>query len=220
MSNPDTISVTCRDEEEISADSADLLVRIDGSSLVSGDETFKKAAEVKALVEQLKNIGIVEDNIKLRSIDIKTSSFSLIKSSSVTYQIKIRSVPLDLLPEVLGAIGSHKNCAMNQLDWNYGTAEEVRTVLRSKVLKRALATAKQDASCLGVSLLGIYELREEYRDNRQTTVPRESFSLGVTSRAKKASKVDLDFALGNSANIGVILHAIFRVSPMESPQNQ
>ena len=155
-----------------------------------------------------------ENNIKLRSIDIDASAFSLIRSSSVKYKIKIGSVPLNLLPEVLGAIGSQKNCSMHRLDWNYGTAEEVRTELRAKALKRALEIARQDANCLGVELLGIHELREEFRDNRQAGVSSEHLSMGAISRKRKAAKVDLDFALGNSSKLSVILHAVFRVSPM------
>ena len=217
MNKPDTISIVCRDEEEINADSADLLVDIEGSSLVSGDQTFEKAAEVRELVGHLKEVGIDESNIKLRSIDIEGSAFSLLKSSSVKYKIKIGKVTLGLLPQVLGAIGSMKNCAMHRLDWNYSTAEEVRTTLRAKALKRSLAIAKQDASCLGVELLGIHELTEEFRDNRASSVSSEYASFGGRARKSKASSVDLDFALGNSSKLTVVMHAVFRVSPMNAP---
>ena len=220
MSSPDTITIISRDEEEISADSADLLIQIEGSSLFSGDEAFKKAAEVRVLVEQLKEVGVDENSIKLRSVDINSSAFSLLKSSSVKYWIKIRNVSLAQLPKVLGAIGDQKNCSMNRLDWIYSTSEQVRTSLRSKVLRRALSTAKEDASCLGVSLLGIHSLTEEFRDNRQQNVSSEHFGMtdNLSLKAKRSRSVDLDFALGNSTKLTVILRTVFRVSAMSESQ--
>lgn len=220
MTKPDTISIVCRDEEEISADSADLLVQVEGSSVFSGNEAFKKAAEVKQLVGQLKEIGVEENKIMLRSIDMSSSAFSLVKASSARYWIKIGDVGLEILPKVLGSIGDQKNCTMSRLDWNYGAVNQARTMLRAKVLEQTLTLAKQDAECLGVELLGIHNLNEEFRDGFGASVSRE-FPVGAKmKRAKTPSKtVDLDFALGNSTKLTVTLNAEFRVSPMSTAED-
>jgi hypothetical protein len=52
---PDLISINARYEEIVAADHADLVVTVEGSSLVTGRAALKKAKEVSALVEELAN---------------------------------------------------------------------------------------------------------------------------------------------------------------------
>ena len=217
MNDPGTISVVTREEEEINADSADVLVRIEGSSLFSGSEAFRKAEEVRALVTQLKEVGIEEDQFKLRSVEVDSSSFSLLKGSSAKYWIKVRKVSLELLPKVLGAIGDQKNCVMNRIDWNYSESENQRTALRSRALSRALTIAREDAKCLGVSLIGIRSVTEEGAGAAKRSQPSEYVeTASFRTRAKKSKAVDLNFTLGNSATLRVAMRVIFQVSEFSS----
>ena len=62
---PDTITIEIIEEDEIFADRADLFVTIKGKSLFTGEEAFKKAIEVRALVESLTAFGITEEDILL-----------------------------------------------------------------------------------------------------------------------------------------------------------
>jgi len=214
LDEPGIITVVTREKEEINADSADLQVCVEGSSLFMGSEAFRKASEVKHLVTQLKEAGLDENQIKLRSVEINSTAVSLIKGSSAKYWLKAKSVSLELLPKVLGTIGDQKNCAMNRLEWNYSMAERVRTELRSKALGRALQIARQDASCLGVKLLGVHSVSEEEGASASRAQPLEYVDAVATK--KKARAIDLNFALGNSAELKLVLRTKFKVSGFES----
>ena len=85
----DTITVRVINEVELDADSADLTVIIEGSSVFSGSEAFKKAKELRNLIEALKEVGIEEDRVKLRSVEINSQSFAIIKTSSAKYVASI-----------------------------------------------------------------------------------------------------------------------------------
>ncbi len=60
---PDTIAVRILSETELDADSADLTVVIEGSTVFSGAEAFKKAKELRELIEALRATGIEEGRI-------------------------------------------------------------------------------------------------------------------------------------------------------------
>ena len=65
---------------EIDADSADLTVVVEGSSVFSGAEAFKKAKELRVLIDALKEAGIDENRVKLRSVEVNSQSFAIIKT--------------------------------------------------------------------------------------------------------------------------------------------
>ena len=52
QSPPDVVVITARHEESVAAERAELLVTVQGSSLVTGRAALKKAKEVSALVEK------------------------------------------------------------------------------------------------------------------------------------------------------------------------
>lgn len=207
---PDTITVRSQAEAELDADSADLNISVEGSAAFSGAEAFTKAKEVQALVSALRTVGIEERQIKLRSVNLDSQSFSLIKSSSASYRLKIAHVSMDALAKVLGAIATQKSCTLNHLNWNYSTAEAVKQRLRSEALTKAIELAQQDAEILGVQILGIYSLDELGRSD----IVREYVSTEGLSSMKRSRQaaVDLGFTLGNSTTIAVELEAEFRVS--------
>ncbi|NLX95328.1 MAG: hypothetical protein GXY83_04055 [Rhodopirellula sp.] len=65
---PDTISVRVVNEAEIDADTADLTVVVEGSSVFSGSEAFKKAKELRALIDALKEAGIAWKALSLSAM--------------------------------------------------------------------------------------------------------------------------------------------------------
>ncbi len=79
---PDTIAVRIVNETELDADTADLTVIVEGSAVFSGAKAFKKAKELRALVEALTQAGIDETQVKLRSVEISSASFAIIKAST------------------------------------------------------------------------------------------------------------------------------------------
>jgi uncharacterized protein YggE len=211
----DTITVRVINETELDADSADLTVIVEGSSVFSGSEAFKKAKELRNLIEALKEVGIEEDRVKLRSVEINSQSFAIIKTSSAKYVASIKTVTVELLPAVLSAVASHKGTKLSQLKWNYGRLKEIRSELRREALAEALRQARLDAEVLGTEVLGIHELTEETRgkDYNPEYIAgnlADADFLGVRHRSGQ----DIGFHLGNSTTVNLDLRARFRVGPI------
>jgi len=209
---PDTITVRIVAETELDADSADLTVVVEGSTVFSGGEAFKKAKEVREVVESLRQVGLHEDRIKLRSVEVNSQSFAIIKTSSAKYTLTVKTVCLEKLPAVLSAVAAHKGAHLSRLNWNYGGLKETRSRLRREALRDALAQAQQDAEVLGVEVLGIHELHEEVRgrDYNPEYIAADSMSSpGVRTRH---TGVELGFQLGNATTVSLDLRAEFRVS--------
>ena len=80
-----TISVTATRRQEVAADKAELQVTIKGSSLVTGSAALKKAKEVNELVTALLAVGVKEDELSLRGIQVQSSSGVLARTSSASY---------------------------------------------------------------------------------------------------------------------------------------
>lgn len=208
MSKPDTITVVTKAKKEVDADAADIEVSVVGGSLFSGEEALQKAVEVKHLISQLKEAGIEENRIKLRSVEVDSASFAILRTSSAKYTIKVSRVSIERLPSVLAVIGSQKNCKLNWLEWIYDSAEDVTNKLRTEALEKVIAMARKDAETLGVRILGIYNLND---NNRNDAVSREYVS-SETMHSSGSSSIDLGFALGNATHVRVDLKAEFRVS--------
>ncbi len=143
---PDTIHITASHREEIHATHADLFVTVRGASVISGNEAMKKAREVSALVDELKNAGLSAENIHLQGVHVETSSGALLRSSSAIYRLRVRCDKLEQLPELLDIIASQKNAALENIGWKYPDE-----IARARALESAIAAAKAKAdkdSCL------------------------------------------------------------------------
>jgi len=211
---PDTITVRIIAETELDADSADLTVVIEGSKVFSGSEALKKAKEVRELVESLREVGLDEARIKLRSVEVNSQSFAIIKTSSAKYTLTIKTVSLEMLPSVLSAVAAHKGANLSRLNWNYGGLKDVRSRLR----RDALNQARQDAEVLGVEVLGIHDLHEEARGRDYNPEYISADSLSAPGVRARHSGVELGFQLGNATTVSLDLRAEFRVSDFSSRQ--
>ena len=63
---------------------------------------------MRTLIGALKEAGIDENRVKLRSVEVNSQSFAIIKTSSAKYVVSIKTVAVELLPQVLGTVASHK----------------------------------------------------------------------------------------------------------------
>jgi len=52
-------------------------------------------------------------------------SFALIKTSSAKYVVSVKTVAIEMLPAVLGAVASHKGAHLSRLKWNYSRLKEI-----------------------------------------------------------------------------------------------
>src|SRR5512141_1513475 len=112
---PDTIKVSAFHKEEIFASYANLYVTVKGSSIISGNEAMKKAREVSQLVEALTRFGLSPDSIQLQGVRIDTASGALLRSSSASYGLKIKTETLDQFPGLLNIIAEQKNAAVERV---------------------------------------------------------------------------------------------------------
>jgi uncharacterized protein YggE len=158
-SKPDTIRISVDSREEVQAAHADLFVNVKGSSLVSGNEALKKAKEVSQLVEALISFGLSPEAIQLRGVHAEASSGVILKSSSATYELKIRCDDLDQFADLLAIVTSQKNTTMEYIEWKYDE-ETVYEQALERAMAKAKIKAQKIASQLGVFLLGIYEFKE------------------------------------------------------------
>lgn len=213
--DPDEISVTVTEEQEIEADYADLYVTIKGSSYIMGDAALSKAREVGQLVAALTQAGIQEADIRLQGVLAEASSGMLGRSSSASYHLKIHCPRLELLPDLLGAITSQKNTTLRITEWGYSSEKELLEALMDKTLRAVMRRAQRTAETLGVRLLGIYNLREERNSTYKIGEVHEAVG-GMQPMRSRSFQDELGLVPTHSKKLQVTLYANFRVSSFEA----
>ena len=208
---PDTIKVSAFHREEIFASHANLFVTVKGSSVVSGNEAMKKAKEVRQLVEALTRFGLMNETIQLLGVHIEASSGALLKSSSATYQLRIRVEKLDQLAELMDIVGSQKNTTLERIEWKYPEEIAREHGLESAIAK-GKAKAEKIAMALGVKLLGIYDFMENAFDEERPPMPFQAMEMGMKSRAMASAEPSLGMDIQHSKTIQVNIDIWYRVS--------
>ena len=208
-SKPDTIKVTTSVREEIQATHADLMIAIKGSSLVSGDEAFKKAREVSQLVEALTRFGVKQDAIFLQSIQTESAKGPILRTSSATYRLRIRCEKLDTLADLLDIITSQKNTTLEQILWRYAE-DAAREAALEKAITSANQKARKIAAALGVRLLGVHTLTESASDQETFPYPQAKSFRAVQSAPAEQPALDMD--IRHTKTIDVRVDIEFRVS--------
>lgn len=188
-----TISVTAIRREEVSADKADLHVTIKGSSVVTGNAALKKAKEVNELVTALLAIGVKEDELSLRGIQVHNSSGVLTRTSSASYSLRIRCSHLELLGEILGSIGAQKNVTLDYLSWRYPDFTPMQKAWLDDCIKEAKERATHIAGALGVKLLALQSFSEVWKDPEDVAARTDP---GPAGRMRVLAEVTKEFSLG------------------------
>lgn len=209
----DTLTVRAAAQEEVHADRADLLVTIRGASLVTGSAALSKAREVRQLVSDLAAVGVPERDITLRSVTAETSSSVIGRSSSATYQLRVRCARLDDLAEVLGVITNQKNTQLSGMTWGYPDLAPVQDRLLAQSLARAAAKARLMAEALASELAGVHTVSETIADAEEgaTYAPR-AFAPQDASRARMTAE-DLGLAVSHSKRLTAQVEVVYRVRP-------
>jgi len=213
---PDVVVITARHEESVAADRAELLVTVQGSSLVTGRAALKKAKEVRALVEELERVGVSSREIHLLSVQAAVSSGLLSSSSSATYRLRIRCGDLERLPEILGAVTAAKNAHLDQVVWRFPRSAEQQARWLAAAIAWANVKANAAADALGTRVVGIHRLIEEAREEDDR--PGRLGGGVMLARARAPSEaVDLGFDLGNEKRMGVEVTIQYRVEGFSPP---
>lgn len=218
MTHPDTISIEASQSARVEANRADILVSVAGASLFSGAVALQKAREVAELVAALKTIGIEEAQIKIESIRAQNQSGAFSKVSSVTYSLKLENVPLERIADAIGIITSAKNATLGYLDWKFADETPLRDALRAQCLQMALDRVKIIAQTLGVRLIGVYELKEEWQGTQKPVQNRRYISGGSESAIMRArvSEEELGLAISHAEEVLLQLEIQFRVSEFQT----
>ncbi len=207
----DLIRIVASENEDVDADQADLLVTVEGSSLVTGSAALKKAREVAVLVSALAEVGIEERSIGVERIEARTTSGLLSKSSSAVYTLKIRCEAIETLGDVVGAIAAQKNAQLTQTVWRYDESAEGEARRLAAAAKRAEVKASAVAKALGVRLLSVHRLVEGTAPLASHAVPAapEGFA---PSRARMSAE-DLGLAVTNKKRVTTTVTVDFNVEP-------
>lgn len=212
-SKPDTIKVSAFHREEILASHANLYVTVKGSSVVSGNEAMKKAKEVSQFVEALTRFGLSPDSIHLQGVRIETSSGALLKSSSATYHLKIKSEKLEQLADLLDIVAEQKNAILERIEWKYPEEAAGARGLESAIAK-GKERAEMVAASLGVKLLGVYDFMENTFDEERPPMPFQAMEISMKSRAAAPEEPSLNMDIQHSKTIQVNVDIWYRVSSL------
>jgi len=191
-----TISITATRRKEIAADKADVHVTIKGSSVVTGNAALKKAKEVNELVTALLAVGVKDDELSLRGIQIHSSGGVLTRNSSASYSLRIRCSRLELLGEILGAISAQKNASLDHLTWRYPDLASIQKEWLDNCIAEAKERAAHIAAALGVKLLAIHSFSEVWKDPEEVVIRTQG---PVAARPQELTReIDLGFNLSHS----------------------
>ena len=194
-----TISVTATRCQEVAADKADLQVTIKGSSLVTGSAALKKAKEVNELVTALLAVGVKEDELSLRGIQVQSASGVLTRTTSASYTLRIRCARLELLGEILGAISAQKSVSLDRLTWRYPDLAQTQNEWLDSCIVEAKERAAHIAAALGVKLLALHSFSEVWKDPEEDVVRTQSARPGqMRALAETTKEIDLGFNLSHA----------------------
>lgn len=207
---PDTIKVSASHKEEVFATHADLHVTVKGSSLISGNEAMKKAKEVNQLLEALKQAGVKEEAVTLQGVNVSTSTGAVLKSTTVSYRLKIHCEDLAKFAEILDVIASQKNASLTRMEWKYDE-DAIREQLLLTTLERAKSKATKIAQTMGVKLLGVYDLNENIYDE-EMAMPFQAQAKVAFRSAPAEPEPSLGMDVQHSKTIHVNVDIWYRVS--------
>lgn len=195
---------------DVNASGAKLKVNIAGQSFFTGNEAFKKAAEVANLVSALKKLGLSEDDILLLNVSTEVDSGILTKTSSATYHLLVNCQSITMLGRVLAAISSQKNAKLSAIAWQYSGLEKTKQDLIQTTVRAAKETAHAVADSLEVPLLGIHKLSYDLSGlDTELRVPEGS---SYPMRARKAKTAALEsLELSHTTTLSLTVSAEFMV---------
>jgi len=161
MENAGNIRISETQETEINANAAKLHISITGENFVYGNAALEKSVEVKNLVEDLKKLGLTDENFAVKSVSVKTETGFFAKSSKGIYQIAVHVKDLSLLSNVLGVVAGQKNANLISLEWIFDE-DESRLELARQVLIKAKRKADLMAEAVGYTIVGIKNCSDSY----------------------------------------------------------
>lgn len=211
-------------EGELTADRADVYITVRGSALFSGEVGLDTVREVAELVEDLRTLGIDEDDIQLYNIDMDVNARMVGRSSSATCKLRITCHLLALLPKVSLSIRARKHASVDYVRWSYTFPTALQADWLALAIEQATEKAKTSAKRVGVEILGVDRVREGWEFNRtagRADGYRGDLMMSIASYGSSGDVADTpDIRLSESRCISVRAEVTFRISSgmNDSPQ--
>jgi uncharacterized protein YggE len=112
-------------------------------------------------------------------------------------------------------ITSQKNADLISTVWKYGDGEIVRLRLLETALNRAKEKAILAARILGVTLLGVHNLAETFKDEEAPRVVRQSMpSPGAEMARARVTTEEFGLAVSHRKKVYQTVQVTYRVSPI------
>ncbi len=198
-------------DAKLTASGAEIVVRIAGQSFFTGNEAFKKAAEVADCVAELKKCGLTEEHITLASVTTEIETGILTKSSSAVYHLLVRTAEIEQLGSILTAISSRKNSKIVGISWRYPDLDQSKNTTMQNAVRAAKSAANQIAAALGTTLSGIHKLSYELSGLDTDIRVADVSSFGGRARTKAAASGMESLNLFHTTQLVVTVTAEFMV---------
>ena len=149
---------------------------------------------MKALVSQLKTVGVEQKDIKTTSYNVYpdysyNDGKQKFEGYRVTQNIKVIIRDLDKASDVLAVVNTAGVDNVSQLSFYVDDTDAIREQLRSNAIKNAKEKAKKIAKDLGVSLGGVVGYDEYENDNNLEPLPMAKRSYSAENVAPVADAV-------------------------------
>lgn len=193
----------------ITATSARVHARVQGSSLVTTGTAGKKAAEVRELIAALAARGVDEEAVEVAGIRLTTSEGRILHSQKVEIQLVVNATS-EQLPEVLGVLADRPGVAVEQLEWIYDEFE-ASIAAAAEAMTRARRKADAVAAAAGLEVTGV----ENASDSWSMPEPRLGIAdsgMLYASRAVGAPPLDLGLELNSTTELSTHLSVDFTLS--------
>jgi uncharacterized protein YggE len=204
-------------ECELEADRADVHITVRGSALFDGEVGLRTVREVAELVDALRQIGILEADIKLHGVETDVHARAIGRSSSATCRLRVRCHNLRLVPTVVLSIRSLKQASVDALEWGYTFSNELQAEWLGLAVRQAAAKARRAAEELGTELAAIHRVQEQYSPGQW---PMERAMYGSAGDAEMAVSaryaVVPDVPLSQSKRITVRAELVYRLAEPSS----
>ena len=217
MNTPDTISIETEARARVEAERADFSVSVAGSALFSGATALRKAREVAELVALLKSCDVEESQIHIESVRVENASGTFSKNSSAHYDLRIENIALARVADAVGAVAGARNASLTRIQWKFAPEKPLRDQLRDACLDEALERARGVAAKLGLKLVGVYEMKEQWEGTTEARgESRAKYDTFGRSRAKRlVSEQELGLAVSHAEEVAMLLTIRFRVSEFD-----
>ncbi len=208
------IKISEKAETEVKAVSAKLHLEITGENFIYGSAALEKSAEVKSLVDDLKQIGIGGENVMVRDVSVQTETGFFNKSSKGTYKIVVHVENLELMPHALGAVAEQKNCRLSFVEWIFNE-DEARIELAREALIKAKRKADSMANAVGYKIVGIKSCADVYDELPKPKSNSENFGMMRARADYAAAPVDIGTQFQNENKVSAQVFVEFIIAESE-----